>query len=149
MPEAVEIPFDEMLLPYRQAEGTADSGPSDRRAYVATMMVDDPDLRKVVVAWTSCGSTWKRPRCRLPSANTLAAFEKRWRWLWRGTRYDLVRLSEISGVQLGLVASKVQQASALRLIYPDGSIGTWAAGVIEQRIVGGRRSRGQRQRQQE
>jgi len=139
-----ELTLEDLIAPYRILEGGRDSPPGQRHAHVAALVVDDPDLLAVVAAWSTTEIKWKMSRRAMPASEKISA---RWRWIWLGVEWDVADIAEASGVGLEVARAKVLQASALRIIYPDGSVNVWAKAAMAAMITsGGRRTGGKRQR---
>jgi hypothetical protein len=93
-------------------------------------LVDDESLRGAVVAWKSvvikyidasdCGEK-----------NEAA----QWNWLWTKVEFDLTSYGVVAGLKPQEVRNVFLRIAGLRLIYPDGTINTYAAKFLQALIM--------------
>ncbi len=137
--------LDELLASFRVMEGDMNSHPGQRHAHVAALVVEDPDLRAVVAAWSTADVSWTESRRAVPPLEKVSA---RWRWIWLGVKWDVPEIAAAAGLGLEVARAKVAQAATLRIIYPDGSLNVWAKAAMAAMITAGTRRppRGKRER---
>lgn len=93
--------------------------------HLASSLVGDVDLQKMVTAFSAVGSTLVRQLYfdRESSESDL------WAFLWRSAEYSFPAIEQASG--LGDKArATFNRAKALRLIYPDGTINAYARDLL-------------------
>jgi hypothetical protein len=97
------------------------------------LLAENPDLVKIVVAWTSLDMKREDILSGLPSGSESEA----WEWLWENTTYSLKELKEKIGVsflELAL-ANKLKPLIGNRIIYPDGTVNSFVERYLRERVV--------------
>ena len=105
----------------------------NERPEVVLLLADNPDLVKIVVAWT--GLDVKR-------ADTLTdppgeSESESWEWLWQNTNYRLGELKEKIGTSLSEIAlgNKMKPLIGNRIIYPDGTVNSFVERYLREQVV--------------
>ena len=100
---------------------------------VVLLLADNPDLVKIIVAWTSLD---------VKRADTLTdppgeSESESWEWLWQNTNYHLGELKEKIGTSLSEKAleSKMKPLISNRIIYPDGSLNSFVERYLREQVV--------------
>jgi hypothetical protein len=102
----------------------------------SVLLADDAVLRRLVAVWPQARVRWT-PGALLSAE---APAWSLWDSLWSCCSVDLDDLAAAMGCETDLAERKVAQAKAARLIRPDGTVGRFAAGVLQallQKAVGG------------
>lgn len=91
---------------------------------VAAIVLQDKDLQRLLAVW---------PSASVGPGDFSALDDARsdWRALWRCVAVDEPALHEMTGLPLGLAKVTYTRAVALRLIYPDRSVHTFAKLVLQ------------------
>jgi len=105
----------------------------NERPEVVLLLADNPDLVKIVVAWTSLV---------VRHANKLTGFpdspeSEAWEWLWENTTYSLKELKEKTGTSLSEIAleNKMKPLIGNRIIYPDGTVNSFVERYLREQVV--------------
>ncbi|MBI4337880.1 MAG: hypothetical protein HY683_08660 [Chloroflexi bacterium] len=116
-------PYAEKLASFKQNE----------KPEVVLLVADNPELIKVVVAWTNVEV--RRPE-KLTSLRGGSEAEV-WKWLWENTRYSRGSLIESLGIsysEAGL-ETKLKPLIGNRIIYPDGTINSFVQRFLRDRVL--------------
>ena len=93
----------------------------------------NPELIKIVVAWTSLDVRRADKLTRLlgESENGI------WEWLWRNTKFSLAELKEKIGVPFSEVAleNKLKPLIGNRIIYPDGTVNSFVQRYLREQVL--------------
>ena len=91
---------------------------------VAAIVLQDKDLQRLLAVW---------PSAAVGCGDETAISDARddWRALWRCVVVDEPLLYEMTGLPLGLAKVTYTRAQALRLIYPDRTVHTFARLVLQ------------------
>ena len=103
----------------------------DESAENIVPLVDDEELRNGVVAWKSVVIQYSdnNPPCEGDSD------AEQWEWMWSKVRFDLSSFAVVAGVPAQDAAKLFNRLKGLRLIYPDGTIHTFAAQYLQAVIM--------------
>lgn len=97
------------------------------------LVADNPDLVKIIVAWTSLDIK------RAGKLAELSGDSERdvWDWLWQNTLFSLAELKEKAGIPLAdwVVEKKMKPLIGNRIIYPDGTINSYVQRYLRERVV--------------
>jgi hypothetical protein len=113
--------FREQLRRFRQNE-------NPERVLV---IADDPELVKIVVAWTSLDV---QPEKKLSDLRGESERET-WDWLWANARYSLGDLAERSGFTVSLVERRLKPLIGNRVLYPDGTVNSFVQRYLGERVL--------------
>ena len=115
--------YTEKLTWFKQSE----------RPEVVLLLADNPDLIKIVVAWTSL---------KVKRADTLTdspgeSESESWGWLWQNTNYRLGELKEKTGTSLSEIAleNRMKPLIGNRIIYPDGTVNSFVERYLREQVV--------------
>lgn len=108
--------FSEILAEFKAAE--------EPDAVVA--LVDDKDLRNGVSAWKAVNIQFQ-PQQACPFEDEVS----RWNWTWQQIRYDKSTFAVVAGVKDQDADRLLTRLIGLRLIYPDGTISTYARQYLQ------------------
>jgi hypothetical protein len=105
----------------------------NERPEVVLLLADNPDLVKIVVAWTSLGARRTKEIARLPGGFESEA----WEWLWENTIYSLKEIKEKIGTSLSEMAleNKMKPLIGNRIIYPDGTVNSFVERYLQEQVV--------------
>ena len=93
-------------------------------------LVEDETLRNGIVAWKSVAIRYKEAEdCEYKDDTS------KWNWLWTRVDYDVQRFGTVAGVNAQGAAPMVTRLIGLRLIYPDGTISTYATQYLQSIIM--------------
>ena len=93
------------------------------------LIADDPELTKVMIAWTSLDVRPVDKPSRLPGESE----REMWDWLWANTRYSLDELAERSGLTAPLVERKLKPLIGNRVLYADGTVNSFVQRYLWER----------------
>ena len=90
---------------------------------VVLLLADNPDLVKIVVAWTSL----EVKRADKLTALSGESESEAWEWLWQNTKYPLSELKGKIGISFSELSleNKPKPLIGNRIIYPDGTINSF------------------------
>jgi hypothetical protein len=105
----------------------------NERPEVVLLLTDNPDLVKIVVAWTSLVVRHADKPTGFPGGPEGEA----WEWLWENTTYSLKELKEKIGTSLSEIAleSKMRPLIGNRIIYPDGTVNSFVERYLREQVV--------------
>ena len=105
----------------------------NERPEVVLLLADNPDLVKIVVAWTNLDV---RRADKLTDCNAESESES-WKWLWQNTNYRLGELKEKTGISLSEIAleNKMKPLIGNRIIYPDGTVNSFVERYLRERVI--------------
>lgn len=112
--------FGELLAKFKKQE-TADS---------IVPLVESVELRNGVVSWKSVVIKNKGPAECDEEADAA-----QWEWMWLQVSYDLNNFAVVAGALPQNIGSLFQRLKGLRLIYPDGTINSFAAKYLQSIIL--------------
>jgi hypothetical protein len=97
------------------------------------LVADNPDLVKIIVAWTSLDIKHTDKLAELSGDSERAI----WDWLWQNTLFSLAELKEKAGIPLAdwVVEKKMKPLIGNRIIYPDGTISSYVQRYLRERVV--------------
>jgi len=100
---------------------------------VVLLIAENPDLVKIVVAWTSLDVRRVDKLTGLPGGSESEA----WEWLWENTTYNLRELKEKIGTPFSEIAleNKIKPLIGNRIIYPDGTVNSFVERYLREQIV--------------
>jgi hypothetical protein len=105
----------------------------NERPEVVLLLADNPDLVKIVVAWTSLDTKCVDKLSELPSDSESEV----WGWLWKNTTYNLKELKDKIGTSFSEIAleNKMRPLIGNRIIYPDGTVNSFVERYLRERVV--------------
>jgi hypothetical protein len=105
----------------------------NERPEVVLLLADNPDLVKIVVAWTSLDVKRENEITDSPGESE----SESWEWLWENTTYSLKELKEKIGTSLSEIAleNKMKPLVGNRIIYPDGTVHSFVERYLRERVV--------------
>lgn len=93
-------------------------------------LLEDRGLCNALVSWKSVPIEYKSPgECEETTD------QKKWEWLWRKTKTDQNAFAVISGLKPQDAGRMLARLIGLRLIYPDGTINSFAKQFLSSEIV--------------
>jgi len=97
------------------------------------LLADNPDLIKIVVAWTSLATRHVDKLTELRSDSESEA----WEWLWDNATYSLKEIKEKIGTSLSEIAleNKMKPLIGNRIIYPDGTVNSFVERYLREQVV--------------
>jgi hypothetical protein len=97
------------------------------------LVADNPELIKIVVAWTSLDVKHTDKLTGLPGNSESEA----WEWLWQNSNYHLSELKEKIGTSLSEIAlgNKMRPLIGNRIIYPDGMVNSFVERYLREQVV--------------
>jgi hypothetical protein len=100
---------------------------------VVLLLADNPDLVKIVVAWTSLDVKRADKLTRLPGESESEA----WEWLWQNTNYPLSELKEKIGISFSELSleNKLKPLIGNRIIYPDGTVNSFVQRYLREQVA--------------
>ena len=105
----------------------------NERPEVVLLLADNPDLVKIIVAWTSLNMNYANELTKLPGNSD----SETWEWLWENTIYSLKELKEGIGVSFSEIAlkNKLKPLINNRVIYPDGTVNSFVERYLREQVV--------------
>ena len=94
-------------------------------------VADDPELMKIVVAWTTLDV---RP-AEKPTDPPDERDRKCWDWLWANVAYSVEDLAEKSGLAASRVERKLRPLIGNRVLYPDGTVNSFVQRYLRERVL--------------
>ena len=100
---------------------------------VVLLLVEKPELVKIVISWTSLDIKRGNSLIELPGDSE----SKVWKWLWENTTYSPKELKDKIGTSLSEVAleSKMKPLIGNRIIYPDGTVNSFVERYLREQVV--------------
>jgi len=105
---------------------------ADERAEVVLLLGNDADLLRITVAWTNMATSPAKKETRPPKVNNATAW---WNWLWDNTTYSRQELMEKAHQSYQDFDQKVKALIGNRILYPDGSINSFAQRYLRERVL--------------
>ena len=105
----------------------------NERPEVVLLLADNPDLVKIVVAWTSLDVKREDKITDSPGESE----NESWEWLWQNTNYHLGELKEKTGTSLSEIAldNKLKPLIGNRLVYLDGTVNSFVERYLRERVI--------------
>lgn len=100
---------------------------------VVLLLAENPDLVKIVVAWTSLDVKRVDKLSGLPSESE----NEIWEWLWENTRYSSTELKTKIGTSLSELSleNKMKPLIGNHIIYPDGTVNSFVQRYLREQVV--------------
>jgi hypothetical protein len=97
------------------------------------VVADNPELVKIVVAWTSLDVRRSDKLTKVHSENE----NEIWEWLWQNTKYSLSELKEKIGIPFSALAlgNKMKPLIGNRVIYPDGTVNSFVKRYLREQVA--------------
>ena len=97
------------------------------------LIADNPELIKIVVAWTSLTITRSEKLTKLASKTESEV----WEWLWENTRFSRAQLKKKIGIPFSEVAleNKLRPLVGNRIIYPDGTVNSFVQRYLREQVL--------------
>ena len=97
------------------------------------LVADNPDLIKIIVAWTSLDIKHADKLAELPGDSEREV----WDWLWENTLFSLAELKDKAGIPLAdwVVEKKMKPLIGNRIIYPDGTMNSFIERYLREQVV--------------
>ncbi len=95
------------------------------------LVADEPELTKIVVAWTSLDV---RPVVK-PSRFQGESERGVWDWLWANAHYSIDDLAQRSSLTAPLVKRKLRPLIGNRVLYPDGTVNSFVQRYLRERVL--------------
>jgi hypothetical protein len=93
-------------------------------------LVENDALRNAVVAWRSVVISYSdNEEC------TEVKEAEQWKWMWTKVRFDQHEFGIVAGAKPQDVSNLICRLTGFRLIYPDGTINTFAAKFLQAIIM--------------
>jgi hypothetical protein len=112
--------FGELLARFKQAETPESIFP----------LLNDVPLCNALVAWKSVKLSFKPP-AECPSEDEQA----QWEWLWNQVDYGVSSFGVVAGCKAQEAVNLIARLRGLQLIYPDGTINSFAKQYLGQLII--------------
>jgi len=100
---------------------------------VVLLLGDDADLVRITVAWTNTVTSQAKRFTRPPKEDNADSW---WRWLWENTKYSRQELMDKAHQSYqGLFGQKLKALIGNRILYPDGTIHSFAQRYLREQVV--------------
>ena len=105
----------------------------NERPEVVLVVADNPELIKIVVAWTSLDARRSDKLTELRSESENEA----WEWLWENSRFSRAELKEKIDVPFSSVAleNKLRPLISNRIICPDGTVNSFIQRYLREQVL--------------
>jgi hypothetical protein len=114
-------PYSEKLARFKE----------DEKPEAVLLVADDPQMEKIVVAWTSMTVARVENLGPLDSASE----NEVWNWLWRNTIYSRDELLARSTVHDFAFGKKLDALIGNRILYPDGTINSYVQRYLREKVL--------------
>ena len=112
--------FGEILAYFKKTEASENIVP----------LIEDVQLRNALVAWKGVVIRYNK------STNTPPPDEpSKWNWLWEQIEFDKTTFGVVAGLKAQDVGGILTRMIGLRLIYPDGTVNTFARQYLRSMIL--------------
>jgi hypothetical protein len=120
MSEAI---FTEKLAYFKQNE----------KPEVVLLIADNPELTKIIVAWTNISVERINELIPLPNDSE----REIWKWLWQNSKYSLTELKEKADISVAdyVLENKMKPLIGNRILYPDGTINSFIQRFLKERVI--------------
>jgi hypothetical protein len=118
-----ETIFTEKLAYFKQNE----------KPEVVLLVADNPELTKIIIAWTNINIK-RSDKLTQPNGDSE---RESWEWLWQNTKFSLAELKEKADISVAdyVLENKVKPLIGNRVIYPDGTVNSYAQRYLKERVV--------------
>ena len=116
-------PFEKTIETFKAAE----------KAEHAAVLLSNPDLQRAVGAWHAVRISLVSRLSAVPSPDK--PFSILWGWLWENVAIHTEDFPILFDLPEGRAEQVFQQAVSSRLVYPDGTIHSYAARFIAGKII--------------
>ena len=105
----------------------------NERPEAVLVVADNPELIKIIVAWTSLDVRCADKLTRLSGESENDV----WEWLWENSRFSKVALKEKIGIPFSEVAleNKMKPLIGNRIIYPDGTVNSFIQRYLREQVL--------------
>lgn len=100
---------------------------------VVLVVADNPELIRIVVAWTSLAVTRAEKLTELKSETESEV----WEWLWENARFSLPELKGRIGISFSELAlkDKLKPLIGNRVLYPDGTVNSFVQRYLREQVA--------------
>jgi hypothetical protein len=98
---------------------------------VVLLITDEPDLIKIIVAWTNTTLTLAETLISLTGESESEV----WKWLWKNVHYDRAELIAKSALSEYGFDRKMMPLIGNRILYPDGTVNSFVQRYLRDRVV--------------
>ena len=95
------------------------------------ILADNPDLIKIVVAWTNMKVEWNKKPTRLHGGSESEV----WDWLWKNTTFSSEELSRKSLQSSYYIGGRMNTLIGCRVIYPDGTVNGFVERYLREKVL--------------
>jgi len=105
----------------------------NERPEVVLVVADNPELIKIVVAWTNLNMRRAEKLSEPPGDSE----SETWEWLWQNTKYSLSELKEKIGIPFSEIAlqNKLRPLIGNQIIYPDGTVNSFVERYLREQVL--------------
>ena len=96
-------------------------------------LLDDQALRRAVGAWQATIVTF--PADGQGDDCPELESKRQWEWLWKQIKYDQKMFGTIANIKEHEISNMMVRLVGLRLVYPDGTINSFAKKYLQSLIV--------------
>ena len=100
---------------------------------VVLLLADNPELIKIVVAWTSLNIKHAEKLTKLSGESE----NEIWGWLWANVQFSLDELKEKAGIAFSesVLENKMKPLIGNRILYPDGKVNSFVQHYLRERVL--------------
>ena len=105
----------------------------NERPEVVLVVADNPELIKILVAWTNLDARRSDKLTKLAGETESEV----WEWLWQITNYRLGELKEKIGISFSELSleNKLKPLIGNRIIYPDGTVNSFVERYLREQVA--------------
>jgi len=137
---ALKVIYGDAIVFYR-GKNMSDTTFAEKLAYfkqnekpeVVLLIADNPELIKIIIAWTNIDVKCIDKLTPLPSDSERGI----WEWLWQNTIFSLAELKEKADIPCveSVLENKMKPLIGNRIIYPDGTVNSYVERYLKERVV--------------
>ena len=99
---------------------------------VILFLADNPELTRIVVAWTNTAVEQRERLSKLTDESENAV----WDWLWENARFSNDELLAKSALSHFRFDEKVKTLIGNRILYPDGTVNSFVQRYLREKVLG-------------
>lgn len=105
----------------------------NERPEAVLVVADNPELMKIVIAWTSLDVKRTKKLTKLKGESE----SEMWEWLWANTEFSLSEFKEKIGISFSELAleNKIKPLIGNHIIYPDGTVNSFVQRYLREQVL--------------
>ncbi len=114
----------------------------NERPEVVLLVADNPELIKIIVAWSNTTVDRAEPATTLSTDSE----NRIWEWLWENVVFCEEELTAKSGQSRYRLDQELKKLIGNRILYPDGTVNSFVLRYLREKVLGLFNSRTKKQR---